>query len=115
MEATLILGKCTTCVPSAKMKSSFAGGPETALRHGWQPALGFRPRRPPPPSSVSARSRRLLAPELVQRALRLCALALQPSVLRRQIPGVQAVTLYVAGKGILPAGQLAQTLEGIQL
>lgn len=33
MEATLILGKCTTCVPSAKMKSSVAGGPEMALRH----------------------------------------------------------------------------------
>lgn len=73
------------------------------------------PHSPNPTYRARARGRCLLAAELVERALRLRALALQPRALGRQVPGALAVAFDVAGQGVLRAGQLAQALEGVQL
>ena len=114
MEASPILGKCTMACPLR--------GPETALPPACSqtPAASVCPSPTPPtphpkhpPTPVYGG--RLLAPEFVQRALSLCALALQPGALGRQVPGALAVALHVAGESILGAGQLAQALEGVQL
>lgn len=69
----------------------------------------------PPLPQPLCRARPLLAAELVENALRLCSLALQPRALGRQVPGALDVALDVAGEGVLGAGQLAQALEGVQL
>lgn len=61
------------------------------------------------------RQRLLLAPELVERSLRLGLLPLQPRALGCQVPGTLQIGLDVAGKGVLGPRLLAQALEGVEL